>query len=155
MSSIIETSSIAASSSASRESRATSRGRFARIGVATVITAVAANTLIYFIGGAFVHYDPQFLPLANVSGEIVFTLPAAIGAVLVYAALLRFDRNPVRNFTLIAAVIFVLATIPDFTYIPTVPGVTGGQTAILVLMHIVAAAVIVRTLTTLARPQAR
>lgn len=55
---------------------------------------------------------------------------------------------------MIAAVVFVIATIPDFTYIPTVPGATGGQTAILVLMHI-AAAVIVRMLTTLAHPQAR
>lgn len=45
--------------------------------------------------------------------------------------------------------------IPDFAYIPTVPGATGGQTAILILMHVAAAGVIVRTLTALARPQAR
>jgi hypothetical protein len=52
-------------------------------------------------------------------------------------------------------VIFVVTTIPDFTYIPTVPGVTGGQTAILVLMHVAATGVIVGMLTTLTRPQAR
>ena len=124
------------------------------MGIATVVAAIAANTLIYFIGGALVAYDPRFLPLANVSGEIVFTLPAAIGAVLLYAALLRFARRPARTFAIISAAVFVVATIPDFTYIPTVPGVTAGQTAILVLMHVTAAAVIVRMLTTLARPQA-
>jgi hypothetical protein len=151
MSSITETSPLAASSSAMWESRAVGRGRVARIGLATVMAAVAANTLVYLVGSALVPYDARFLPLAGVSGEIVFTLPAAIGAVLLYAALLRFARN----FTIISAVVFVLATIPDFTYIPTVPGATGGQTAVLVVMHIVAAGVIVRMLTTLARPQAR
>lgn len=155
MSSITETSPIAAPSSAAREPRAASRGRFARIGLATVIAAVAANTLIYVIGSALVTYDSRFLPLANVSGEIVFTLPAAIGAVLLYAALLRFSRNPARTFTIIAAVVFVVATIPDFTYIPTVPGVTGAQTAVLVLMHVAAAGVIVGILTAFTRPKAR
>ncbi len=155
MSSIATSPAVVTSLSAPSTARAASRGRFARVGLATVIAAVAANTFVYFIGGTLVPYDPQFLPLANVSGAILFTLPAALGAVLVYAALLRFNRNPVRTFTILSAVVFVVATIPDFTYIPSVPGVTGGQTAILVLMHVVAAAVIVRMLTTLTRPQAR
>jgi hypothetical protein len=148
-------SSIAISSSPVRTARATGWGRVARVGLATTVAAVAANTLVYFIGGALVAYDPQFLPLANVSGAIVFTLPAAIVAALIYAALLRFARRPARTFTIIAAVVFVVTLLPDFTYIPSVPGATGGQTAILVLMHTVAAVVIVRMLTTLARPQAR
>jgi hypothetical protein len=148
-------SSIAISSSPVRTARATGWGRVARVGLATTVAAVAANTLVYFIGGALVAYDPQFLPLANVSGAIVFTLPAAIVAALIYAALLRFARRPARTFTIIAALVFVVTLLPDFTYIPSVPGATGGQTAILVLMHTVAAVVIVRMLTTLARPQAR
>lgn len=155
MSSITETSPIAASPSTPWGPRAASRGRLARVGLATTLAATVANTLVYFIGGALVPYDPRFLPLASVSGAILFTLPAAIGAVLVYAALRRFARNPARTFTIIAAAVFVVTLIPDFTYIPTVPGATGGQTAILVTMHIVAAGVIVRMLTTLPRPQAR
>jgi hypothetical protein len=90
-------SSIAISSSPVRTARATGRGRVARVGLATTVAAVAANTLVYFIGGALVAYDPQFLPLANVSGAIVFTLPAAIVAALIYAALLRFARRPART----------------------------------------------------------
>ncbi|HEY7908165.1 MAG TPA: DUF6069 family protein, partial [Thermomicrobiales bacterium] len=100
-------------------------------------------------------YDPRFLPLADVSGEIVFTLPAAIGAVLLYAALLRFARHPARTFAIISAVVFVVATIPDFTYIPSVPGATAGQTAVLVVMHIVAAGVIVGMLTSFGRAKGR
>ncbi len=149
-------SSIATSSPVtSSTSRATNRGRVALVGLATVVAATLANVLVYFVGGALVAYDPQFLPLTDVSGAIVFTLPAAIVAVLIYVALLRYARNPARTFVIIAAVVFVVTLIPDLTYIPTVPGATGGQTAILVLMHVVAAAVIVRMLTTFSRPRSR
>ena len=112
MSSITNPSPVATSSSASREPRAARRGGFARIGLATVIAAVLANTVVYFIGSALVGYDQRFLPLANVSGAIVFTLPAAIVAVLLYAALLRFARKPARTFTIIAAVVFIATANP-------------------------------------------
>jgi tryptophan-rich sensory protein len=148
-------SSIAVASSPVRTSRVFGWGRVARVGLAMVLTAVAANVLVYYVGRALVSYDPQFLPLANVSGAVVFTLPAAVVAALIYAALLRFARRPARTFAVIAAVVFVATLIPDFTYIPSVPGATAGQTAVLVLMHIVAAAVIVRMLTAIPRPQSR
>jgi hypothetical protein len=155
MSSIATSTAVVMSPSVSQAPRASTRGRFARIGLATVIAATLANVVVYFLGHAVISYDPLFLPLAGVSGAIVFTLPAAIVAVLLYAALLRFARYPVRTFTIVSAVVFVVTAIPDFTYIPTVAGVTVAQTAVLVLMHIVAAVVIVGMLTRLARPQAR
>ncbi len=148
-------SSIALSPSAPAASRIGSRGRFAVVGLGTVVAAVLANVLAYLIGDAVVGYDPQFVVLANASGTILFTLIPAIGAVLLYAALLRFTRRPARSFTIVAAVVFVVTLIPDFAYIPTVPGATGAQTTILVLMHAVAAGVIVGMLTTLAHPRAR
>ncbi len=130
-------------------------GRYALVGLGTIAAAVLANVVVYFLGGALVAYDPQFLPLTDVSGAIIFTLPAAIVAVLLYAALLRFARRPERTFALIAAVVFVVTLIPDLTYIPTVPGATSAQTAILIAMHVAAAAVIVGMLTKLGRPQGR
>jgi hypothetical protein len=148
-------SSIAISSSAPAASRVGNGGRFALVGLGTVVAAVLANVLVYFAGSAVVGYDPRFLPLANVGGAVVFTLVPAVVATLLYAVLLRFSGNPARVFAIVAAVVFVVALIPDFTYIPTVPGATGGQTAILALMHVVAAGVIVGMLTTLARPRSR
>ena len=145
----------AMSSSAHEDSRAVNWGRFALVGLGTVVAAVIANLVVYFVGAVVVGYDPEFLPLATVGGTLFFTIIPAVVAVLLYAALLRFTRHPARIFTIIAAVVFVVTLIPDFTYIPTVPGVTGGQIAILVLMHVVAAAVIVGLLTTLARPRAQ
>ena len=128
-------------------SRAGTSVRFSIRALGTIAMAVAANVLLYFIGSLVVGYDPEFIVLADVGGAVVFTLAAAIVAVLLYAALRRFTRHPVAIFNVISAVVFVVTLIPDFTYIPTVPGASNGQTAILVLMHVVAACVIVPMLT--------
>ena len=140
---------------ATAESRSINWGQYSLVGLATVIAAVVANVLVYFIGSAVVGYDPQFIVLANVSATILFTVVPAIVAVLLYAVLLRSTADPARTFTIIAAVVLVVSLIPDFTYIPTVPGATSGQTATLAVMHTVAAVVIVLMLTTFARPQSR
>ncbi|MGH2562090.1 MAG: DUF6069 family protein [Thermomicrobiales bacterium] len=155
MSSIATSTFVTTSSSASRESRAVNWGPFARVGLATVVAAVIANVLVYFVGDAVVGYDSEFVVLSNVSGTILFTLIAGIVAVLVYAALLRRADSPARLLTIISAVVFVVTLIPDFTYIPTQEGATNGQTATLALMHAVAAVVIVWSLTTFARPRER
>jgi hypothetical protein len=144
-------SSIALSSSEPEASSSLSWGRYALIGLATVVAAVLANVLVYFIGSAVVGYDPLFIVLANVSATILFTVVPAIVAVLLYAILLRFSSNPARIFTNIAVVVLIVSLIPDLAYIPSVPGASSGQTAILMLMHVVAAGVIVGMLTTLTR----
>ena len=142
---------LSSSSSAPVASPAGGRGRFALVGLGTVIAAVIANLLVYALGSAIVGYDQRFVVLANASGTILFTVVPAIVAVLLYAALMRFSGNPARIFTNIAVVVLIVSLIPDLTYIPSVPGATSGQTTILMLMHVVAAAVIVRMLTTLTR----
>ena len=151
-------SSIALSSSASSPApvapRAVRWRRFALVGLGTVIAAVLANLLVYLIGSVVVGYDPQFIILANASGTILFTVVPAIVAVLLYAVLTRFSGNPARIFTNIAVVVLIVSLIPDLTYIPSVPGATSGQTAILMLMHVVAAGVIVWMLTNFTRTRA-
>jgi hypothetical protein len=130
-------------------------GRYALRGLGTVVAAVLANTLFYYLGGALVAYDPDFIVLSNPSGAALFTVVPAIIAVLLYAGLVRFTRHPAAIFSVISAIVFVVTLIPDFTYIPTVPGSSNGQTAILVLMHVIAAGVIVRLLTSTPARRAR
>lgn len=148
-------SSIAMSSPAPVASRFVDRGRFALVGLGTVIAAVIANLLVYVVGSAVGGYDPGFVVLANASGTVLFTLVPAIVAVLLYAVLLRFNANPARTFTTIAVVVLILSLVPDLTYIPSVPGATIGQTAILMVMHVIAAVVIVEMLTSLTRSPSR
>jgi len=139
----------------STQPRAFTWGRYARRGLATVVAAVLANTLFYFVGSAVVAYDPDFIILSNPSGAMLFTVVPAIVAVLLYAVLARVTRRAAAIFTVISAIVFVITLIPDFTYIPTVPGSSNGQTAILVLMHVIAASVIVRLLTSTPARQPR
>ncbi|MGH2618292.1 MAG: DUF6069 family protein [Thermomicrobiales bacterium] len=148
-------SSIALSSPVSVVSPVSSRGRFALAGLGTIVAAVLANLLVYAVGSVVVGYDPRFVVLANVVGTVLFTVIPAVVAVLLYAALLRIAGNPARVFTGIAVVVLVLSLIPDITYIPTVPGASTGQTAVLMLMHVVAAVVIVGMLTNLTRSSSR
>jgi tryptophan-rich sensory protein len=135
--------------------RATNWGRYALLSVATVVASVLANVVVFYIGAIVVGYNSGFIILTNPTGVIIFTVVPAIFATLLYAPLLRFTRHADRIFYAISTVVFIVTLIPDFTYIPTVPGATNGQTAILILMHVVAAAVIVGMLTKLSRPQAR
>jgi hypothetical protein len=137
------------------EAPASAKGAYARLGLATVVAAVLANVLVYFAGDAVIGYDPAFVVLGNVVGIAIFTLVPAVGAVLLYAALLRWASNPPRLFTVISAIVFIVTLIPDLTYIPTVAGATAAQTGILMLMHAVAAVVIVWMLTTFAPSTSR
>ncbi|MCC6312733.1 MAG: hypothetical protein IT337_01870 [Thermomicrobiales bacterium] len=144
-----------AASSAPGNCRSVTWGRVTLVGLATVAAAVLANLVVYAIGGLVVGYDPTFLVLATAGGTIIFTIACAIVAVLVYGLILRFTADPARVFTRVAAVVLVLSVIPDLTYIPSVPGASGAQAAVLVLMHVVAAVVIVRVMTMLTRPSPR
>lgn len=136
-------------------SRAARWGQFAAVGLATVLAAVLANVAVYYLGDALIGYDPEFLILQTVEPTISMTAIPAVIAVALYAGLLRFSRRPARTFTIVSAVLLALSVVPDFTYIPSVAGATNAQTAILVLQHVVAAAVIVWMLTALTRPQSR
>jgi len=136
-------------------SRTIDWGRYVLLGLGTIVAAIVANVLVYYIGRAIVGYDPEFIVLSDVSPAILFTVVPAIVAVVLYALLMRFTSDPARIFTIIAAVVLVISLIPDFTYIPTVPGASTGQAIILAIMHVVAAVVIVTMLTSFSRRSSR
>jgi hypothetical protein len=148
-------SAIALSPSVARAARVVNWGRFTVVGLATVLASALANALVFYAADTVVAYDQRFDILASVAPAITMTLMFAVPAVLLYAALLRYAANPARLYTIVSAVVFVVTLIPDFTYIPGVAGASNAQTAVLVLMHVVAASVIVGMLTKLARPAER
>jgi hypothetical protein len=152
MSSMTLSPSAVQSSSTTRVSRTINWKKFTRVGAATAVAASLANVAVYYIGDTVIRYDPKFVELGNAFGIAIMTLVPAVIAALLYSVLLRRSENPVRAFSIISAVVFVVALIPDFTMAPTDPGASNSQIAVLILMHVVAAAVIVRSLTKFARP---
>jgi len=127
-------------------------GGYARLGLLTIGAAVVANAVFFYLAQVAVQYDPAFLPLGNVSAPIIFTVFPAVVATMLYAGLLQFvGKHAALVFTVISAITFVIMLLPDFTYIPTVDGVSNAEIGVLVVMHAIAAAVITRGLTSVRR----
>ena len=127
-------------------------GRYARAGLLTIGVSVLANAVFFYLAQVAVQYDPAFLPLGNVSAPIIFSVFPAVGAALLYAGLLQFVRSHAAMvFALIATLTFVVTLIPDFTYVPTLDGVSNAEIGVLVMMHTIAATVITRGLISVRR----
>ncbi len=127
--------------------------------LAAAALAAIGNSVVRLITVAAIEVDPGFLPL-TVGAPIVSSVVAAIGAAVVFAALVRWTTRPVRNFWIASLITFVV------TFAPLVniatgdnpdPGLTGGTPGAfgaLALMHLVALLVIVPTLIRLTRTRA-
>lgn len=118
------------------------------------VVAAALNALIFLIGraggtltddvGLTINGQTQPLTLGPVIGSTI--VPILVAGVLL-ALLGRFARRPIRVFTIVAAVVFVLSLATPFT----LPGADLAYRATLLLMHVMAAAVAVGLLTRLGR----
>ena len=121
----------------------------------TILAAVVANVIIQQIAVAVLNPDSAFLPL-TLMPPIIFTVVGVLGAVVVYAVIGRFSRQPVRLFRRVALVALVVSFIPDILMLVTGfnPGTTAANVAVLILMHIVAWGIAVGMLTRLAATEA-
>ncbi len=122
------------------------------VGPLTIVAAIIANVLIRQTAVAVLQPDPRFMPLSQ-AAPIVFTLFGVLGAVIVFALVGRFSRRPLRLFRRIALVTLVVTFVPDILMLVTGfnPGTTLANVIVLMLMHVVAWAISVYMLTTLAR----
>jgi hypothetical protein len=115
--------------------------------VVNIVLALGATTL--FAGLA------AFSPLGT--GTIgLFTFVGALGAVIVFALLGRFAQRPIHLFRIAAVIVLMLSLIPDILLLvqPVFPSTTLAGVAVLMLLHIVTAAICVSMLTTLGHARA-
>lgn len=118
------------------------------------VAAVVANALIYFAASAL-GFIPQSVLMPTAGGESPLTVGmvaitsfvGAVGAAIVFAGIGLFARRPVRLFHIVAIVVLMLS----FATPLTIPGAPVAMVLSLEVMHVVAWAVIVGLLTTLAR----
>lgn len=119
--------------------------------------AAVANTLIYFAASALGLISQSVL-ISTAGGESPLTvgmvaiasIAGAFGAAIVFAVIGIFSRRPVRLFRVVALVVLVLS----FATPLTIPGAPVAMILSMEIMHVVAWAVIVSLLTTLAsRPR--
>jgi hypothetical protein len=131
----------------------TERVSFSRllwVGPLTIVVATIASFIIQQIAVAVLRPDPAFLPL-TLMPPIIFTIVGVLGAVIVFALVARFARNPIPLFRRIALITLAVTFIPDILMLITGfnPGTNLANVLVLMLMHVVAWAITVGMLTRL------
>lgn len=118
-----------------------------RVGLLTVIATVIANTLITLVTKALFPVAPTFTPL-QLGADIVFTVIGVVGAVIVFALLMRWAKHPVRLFQRIALSVLLVSLIPDLLllFVGLFPGTTLPEVVALVLMHVATGLICLGTL---------
>jgi hypothetical protein len=121
-------------------------GRLWWVGLLAIAVAAAANALVRAGAVALFDVPARFEPL--MLEEIVLsTVIGVAGATGVYAIVGWLAKRPIRIFRILAGVALLLSFVPPLS----LPGVSIPIILTLGLMHIVAAAISVGLLTTLAR----
>lgn len=132
------------------EGKGISTGRLLLVGLLAVLTAVVVNVVIRTVAVAALGLS-GFLPL-SIGPTVAFTVIGVLGAVVVFALVARYARDPIRLFRRVAFVVLLLSLIPDLSLLVTgsIPGTTVAGVLTLMAEHVATWAVTVVTLTTLA-----
>lgn len=119
------------------------------VGPLAVVASVIGVLLIQIIAVAILKPDP--LPMSlNWGPPIVFTVVLVSAAVIVFALVTRFIKNPIRTYQIIALVVLVVSFLPDVGYAgSSMPGASWPVAIALMIMHVVAWAICVSILTRL------
>ena len=104
----------------------------------TVVAAVIGVLIVRSIAMAII--APPYAPgLAMIMIPIFLTVVLCTGAVIVFALVGRFNKNPVRTFLIISGVFLVISFLPDIA-VPNMPmpGAGWPYAISLMIMHVVA-----------------
>jgi hypothetical protein len=122
----------------------TSWRRVLTVGAAAVMASTMANVVVAQALAGLLQVPTVFAPLQAPSVASL-TVVGVSAAILVFAALARLSANPIRVFTILAAVGLVITWLPDVLLYTsgTFPGTTAAGVLSLMSLHVVAATVVV------------
>lgn len=128
------------------------------VALLAAVAAAVANTLVYFAasGLGFISRDVLVSTSGGespITAGMVFgaSVAGAIGATIVFVVIGLLARRPFRLFQWTSVVVLVISLIPPLT----IPSAPVAMILTLEVMHVVAWAVIVGLLSTLARQKGR
>jgi len=116
------------------------------VGPLTVLAAIIGVLIVRAI--AMLILQPPYAPgLAMIMLPIMLTLILCTGAVIVYALVGRFAKNPIRTYIIISSVFLVISFLPDIAVASApFPGAGWAYSITLMVMHVVAGFITVYTL---------
>ena len=119
------------------------------VGPLAVLASIVGVLIVRVVAVAVLQPDPLPLSLMWLT-PIVFTAVLVTGAVLVFALVARFAKNPIRTYQVIAFVVLLLSLLPDVAYAGSrMPGANWPTAIALMVMHVVAWAICVSILSKL------
>jgi len=125
------------------------------VGPLTVLAAIVGVLIVRAI--ALMVLTPPFAPgLEMIFLPVVLTLVFCTAAVVVFALVGRFAKNPIRTYIIISAVFLVVSFLPDIAVVSApMPGAGWPYSITLMIMHVVAGFVTVYTLIKLTTAQTK
>jgi len=116
------------------------------VGPLTVLAAIIGVLIVRAI--AMLILQPPYAPgLDMIMLPVMLTLILCTGAVLVFAAVGRFAKNPVRTYIIISTVFLVISFLPDIAAVSApFPGAGWPYSISLMIMHVVAGFITVYSL---------
>jgi Family of unknown function (DUF6069) len=129
-----------------------SLGRLLWVGPLAVAASVGANVLFALITNELFGVSPEFPPLTP-GAVAVFTAVLVFVAVGVFALVARFARRPIRLYQRVALIALLISFIPDLAlpFMESPVPIGTREVVLLMLTHVVAAAVCLPLLTALSQ----
>jgi hypothetical protein len=116
------------------------------LGPLTILASILGVLIVRVIAVAILQPDPVPMSLGWAS-PIIFTFVLVTGAVLVFALVARFAKNPIRTYQIIAFVFLLISFLPDIGFArSSMPGANWPNAIALIIMHVVAWAICVTML---------
>jgi hypothetical protein len=124
------------------------------VGPLTVVAAIIGVLIVRAI--ARVVLPAPYAPgLEMIMIPIVLTLVLCTGAVIVYALVGRFAKNPIRTYIISSSIFLVISFLPDIAAVSMpMPGAGWPYSITLMIMHVVAGFITVYMLIKLTTAQA-
>lgn len=112
-------------------------------GIIAIALSIVANLIVRWVGMLIIDVPADLQPLATTGPILMFTALFIAVATLVWFIITRVSRTPVKTWTTVVIVGFIVSIIPDISLVmmeqPVVPmgTFTWGAAAILIAMHVV------------------
>jgi DMSO reductase anchor subunit len=108
------------------------------VGPLTVIASILGVLIVRVIAVAVLQPDPAPMSLGWALPTF-FTFVLVTGAVLVFALVARFAKDPIRTYQVIAFVFLLVSFLPDIAFARSpMPGANWPDAFALMVMHVVA-----------------
>jgi len=108
------------------------------VGPLTVLAAVIGVLIVRAVAMAIL--PPPYAPgLEMIIISIVLTVVLCTAAVVVFALVVRYAKNPIRTYLIISSIFLVISFLPDIAAVSMpMPGAGWPYSITLMIMHVVA-----------------